>query len=99
MSEIKPSFLANVTLYATGQGGRATAIRGDWFSCPCKFHEKDFSAWDCRLLLNGQVVSPGETRRLGIVFLSPEIAPAFRFVRRFYLWDGKTIGEAAAILD
>jgi len=30
------------------------------------------------------------------VFLSPEAAPMFRKVSRFYLWEGHIIGEAAA---
>lgn len=37
---------------------------------------------------------PGGSARAGFVFLSPEGAAAIGSVRRFYLWDGKLIGEA-----
>ena len=39
-------------------------------------------------------VGTGQTKDLEIVFLSPEIAPAFRAVQKFYLWEGWIIEEA-----
>ena len=95
MNEIVPDFIAEIALYPTKDGGRQAPIVGAWFSCPCKFDPKDYTAWDCRIL-NPQNFLPGETKRLGIKFLSPEIAPAFRTVKKFYLWEGHIIGEAAA---
>ena len=97
MKDTTPQLIADVTLYATDRGGRRSPNVGEWFGCPCKFDEKDFSAWDGRILLNGEPMQPGQTKRLGIMFLSPEIAPAFRSVRKFYLWEGRIIGEAVSV--
>jgi hypothetical protein len=55
-------------------------------------------AWECRLLLRGSPLQPGETRRVDIVFLSPEQAvPAIRAPGRFYLWEGRIIGEGTPV--
>jgi hypothetical protein len=48
-------------------------------------------------MLDGKTLAPGETLLLEVQFLSPEIAPAFRSAKKFYLWEGRIIGEAAAI--
>jgi hypothetical protein len=97
MKEVIPHFLAEITLYPTDQGGRQAPIIGDRFGCPCKFHERDFSAWDYRILTRGERFSPGETKRFGIVFLSLEAAPMFQTVNKFYLWEGHIIGEAVPL--
>ncbi len=45
-------------------------------------------------MLNGSAMKPGETRRVEIMFLSPnEAVPAFRKAGKFYLWEGRIIGE------
>jgi hypothetical protein len=94
---MSPVFMAEITLYPSDQGGRSGPIIGDWFECPCKFDPKDFSAWDCRILTNGERFAPGETKQFGMVFLTPEAAGLFAAVRIFYLWEGRIIGEAKAI--
>ena len=95
-----PDFMADIVLYPSDKGGRHHHMVGTqkWFSCPCKFNEKDYTAWDCRIFLQGDF-HPGETQRLGIKFLSPEIASAFRSVNKFYLWECRIIGEAHAVPD
>jgi hypothetical protein len=94
---VNPDLIVDVTLYSMTEGGRHHPIVGEWFGCPCKLRKDDFDARDCRLLLNGQPMSPGETRRLGIKFLSDDSAPIFRDAGRFYLWEGKIIGEAVVV--
>jgi hypothetical protein len=45
-------------------------------------------------------MSPGETRRVGICFLSGEsAAQIFRSAGKFYLWEGGFIGEAMVVSD
>jgi hypothetical protein len=52
-------------------------------------------AWDCRLLLRGSSLSPGETRRVEISFLSAGQAfDALSKGDKFFLWEGRVIGEA-----
>jgi hypothetical protein len=83
MQTIAPDFIATITLYHSDRGGRQGSIFGEWFGCPCKFDPKDFSAWDCRILTNGETFSPGETKQFGMVFLTPEAGRLFRVVRSF----------------
>ena len=97
MKAIAPHFVAKITLYPTHQNGRKSLITGEWYGCPCKFHEADFSAWDCRILINGEPFAPGETKEFAIVFLTAEIAPLFGLVERFFIWEGRVIGEAHRI--
>jgi len=101
MTEPEPDLIADVTLYSTADGGRKGPLRGDlheWFGCPCKLQKSDEQAWDCRFLIKGLVIQPGETRRLGVVFLSREIAlPMFVGAGRFYLWEGRIVGEAEVV--
>jgi hypothetical protein len=43
-------------------------------------------------------MSPGETRRVGISFLSQEkAAQIFRAAGKFYLWEFRIIGEAIVV--
>src|SRR6266436_2247645 len=98
MRAILPDFTATITLYPSSQGGRKHPIVGEWFACPCKFDPKDFSAWDCRVLINGESLWPGQTKDLDIVFLAPEAGQLFRLVPTFYLWERRVIGEAKPII-
>lgn len=94
MKNIAPQLVAEVTLYATDEGGRQGLTPPDWFGCICKLAENDRRAWDCRLLLHGFPMAPGETRRIGIAFLWPDQAvPAIVQARKFFLWEGRVIGE------
>jgi hypothetical protein len=94
MTDQSPRFIADVTLYPTEQGGRRGPTPPDRFGCPCKAAKDDLQAWDCRIMLNGAAMKPGETRRVEIMFLSPnEAVPAFRKAGKFYLWEGHIIGE------
>jgi hypothetical protein len=98
MAAIKPDLLADVTLYPTNEGGRGIPTSPEWFGCPCMVQKEDSSAWDCRLILLGRSMSPGETRRVGISFLSGEkAAQVFRAAGKFYLWEFRIIGEAIVV--
>ena len=96
--DIAPDFIAEITLYLSDKGGRQYPIVGQRFGCPCKFDPKDFSGWDFWILNQGEQFSPGETRQFGIKFLSPEAALMFRKVSKFYLWEGRIIGEARSLV-
>jgi hypothetical protein len=81
-----PRLFADVTLYPTAQGGRKGPTPSNWFGCPCKAAKDTPQAWDCRLLLEGTSMKPGDTRRVEVVFLIPDQAvPAFRKSGKFFL--------------
>jgi hypothetical protein len=92
-----PHLIVDVTLYPTDVGGRRSPTRAKWFICPCKLTKNADIAWDCRLYYDAPI-APGETRRgVGAVFLSKDGLPLFRQAGRFYLWDGRIIGEATVV--
>jgi len=56
------------------------------------------SGFDALPLLRDRALEPGERRRLGFVFLSPqEAVAAIEKAGRFYLWEGRFIGEATVV--
>jgi hypothetical protein len=98
MKNIEPQLIADVTLYASSQGGLLVSTSAEWFGCLCKVKKADFHGWDCRILLNGIPLVPGETRRVVFIFLSgEEAARTIRQAGRFYLWEGRIIGEAEVV--
>ena len=92
--DAEPQIVADVWLYETADGGRAgPALPG--FGCVLvTSKELPYSGWDALLLLRDRPMHPGERRQLGFVFLTPESAlSGVRQAERFYLWDGRFIGE------
>jgi hypothetical protein len=94
MITLAPHFNIDLTLYPTEAGGRHEPIAREGFACPCKLTKKSSEISDCRLILNGVVISPGETKHVGIRFMRDEMASIFQSAGSFYLWDGRIIGEA-----
>lgn len=95
---MRPNLFADVTLYPTDRGGRAGSTPSNWFGCLCTKDQHARENWDCRLLLDGAPLAPGESRRVGIVFLSgQEAANDLRKTGKFFLRDGRIIGEAVIV--
>jgi hypothetical protein len=94
---MSPQLVADVTMYATDQGGRNYVAQPGW-GCPCMISKSQpLTGWDAWPLLDSPI-GPGERRRLGFVFLSgEEAAKIFRQAGFFYLWEGGFIGEAAVV--
>lgn len=90
-----PDLIAEVLIYLTEDGGRSTAIQPG-YGCPC-FTEKQTrdGGWDARLQLGDRALEPGIRLQVGFVFLSSEGAEIMRRARKFYLWEGRFIGEAS----
>jgi hypothetical protein len=94
---VSPHFVADVVMYASGEGGRQSAAVLGW-GCPCTISQMHplvgYGAW---LLLGDEPLEPGSHRRLG--FWSPvdESAETLRRAGRFYLWEGGFIGEATVL--
>ncbi len=47
--------------------------------------------------LGDEPFEPGTERRVGFVFLSDEGAETMKRAGRFYLWDGRFVGEASVV--
>ncbi|HEY1561091.1 MAG TPA: hypothetical protein VGF71_09410 [Caulobacteraceae bacterium] len=97
MKKLDPHFMIDLTLYPPAMGGRREPITREGFGCPCRLDETGDTFADCRLYLSGQRIQPGETKRVGIRFSFDPAAPLFRSAGKFYLWDGRNIGEAVVV--
>lgn len=86
--------VAAVRLYSPEEGGRSEPILPG-FRCLCMASQfRPLVGYEVYPLLM-RPLAPGETRRIGLSLLSPDDAiPAFTAAGRFYLWDGRFIGEA-----
>ena len=91
---------ADVTMYPTDRGGRASLTLPGW-GCPCCLSkDTPIVGYDGWPLLGEAPLAPGECRRLGFVFLSGEQSAAmFRAAGTFFLWEGGFIGEAVVVVD
>lgn len=90
-----PDLTVNLHIYPTEAGGRSRPIGLGW-GCPCVKDDLQ-EGWDGYPLLESEM-TPGERRRLGFVFLSGAAAvSALRPSGRFFLWEGRFIGEAEVI--
>jgi hypothetical protein len=94
---MQPELIVDLTLYPTIEGGRRGPILGKWFGCPCVLRKEGSEGRDCRVLLDGRSIAPGESARVGMIFLSPDSAALFRAAGKFYLWEGGIICEAIVI--
>ena len=56
-------------------------------------------AHDAWPLLGEEVLSPGDTRRLGFVCIAEEAAAILRNSDVFYLWEGRLVGQARPARD
>jgi hypothetical protein len=92
-----PQLVADVVLYPTAEGGKKLTVQPGW-GCPCSCSKsKDAVFYDAWPLLD-EPLSPGERRRLGFVFLGgEEAAGVLRRAGKFYLWEGRFIGEANVV--
>jgi hypothetical protein len=97
LRNMSPEIVADVYLYPTADGGKELTVLPGW-GCPCSsFKSNDAIFYDGWPLLDTPL-APGERRRLGFVFLSGEdAASVLRQTGRFYLWEGRFIGEAAIV--
>jgi hypothetical protein len=95
---MRAQLVADVTFYPADQGGKTVAALPGW-GCPC-CPTKDIPVvgYDGLPLLGDTPIAPGEQRRLGFVFPSGnEAVIALRSAGRFYLWEGRFIGEATVL--
>ena len=95
-----PELTVDLTLYPTNRGGRKGPIMPGWGS-PCTVQAEEGDGWVCYdgwPLLGNMVLAPGQTCRVGYVFLSgQQAANILSAPRKFYLWERGLIGEAVIV--
>ncbi|MCJ2188620.1 hypothetical protein [Novosphingobium beihaiensis] len=94
LRRLKPALIADVQLYETADGGKKMAALPGW-GCPCvTTKDEPISGYDGWPILD-EPLEPGEMRAsVPFVFLTPEGADLMRKAGRFYLWEGRFVGEA-----
>ena len=102
-----PDLFADVVLYTMEEGGASFTKLPGWGCMCCESKNSFITREDGRRYRFGhdgwpqltQSISPGDRRRLGFVFpfSGKESAEALRKNGKFYLWEGKFIGEAVIL--
>jgi len=100
MRKARPDLVADMLLYPSDRGGKTQVVVSGW-GCPCKLTmDDDEPAWDGWPLLGDTMLEPGQGGRFGWMFLSgAEAADRMKAAGRFYLWEGRIIGEAVVVPD
>ena len=94
-----PHLYFEMTFYPATEGGPQRAISSG-YRIPCCASKtpprsSQTHAWDGVLIFEGEPIEPGETRRVGVAFLSgDEAARAFEQSGTLFLWEGGFRGEA-----
>lgn len=91
----EPHLTIDMTLYRLGN---AVPISGT-YGFVCKFHRDDVSGWDAFVSPSSDQFMPGDTRRVGITFMTPVVRSLFRYCGKFYVSRERVIGEAVPIFD
>ena len=94
----EPDLFANVSLYLPEFGGRTKPVTSD-FRVPCKVSRTATNAWDVRMYFDGGPIHAGETRRVGLLFLTSEGEQAIRKAGKFFIWEGRIVGEGAVCTE
>ncbi len=89
-----PQLTAEVRMYEAAEGGRTGPACSGW-GCLCMVSPSEpLVGYDALPFIGIKPLLPGEVRSLGFVFLSDEAVPLIRSAGRFYLWEGRFVGEA-----
>jgi hypothetical protein len=92
-----PDLVVHLTLYPTEAGGRKSPFPPG-LSCLCCADKSAASGWDGCPQLGDEPLYPGQTRRVGFIFLSgQEAAAALSKSAKFYLRENRLIGEAQIV--
>ena len=92
---MKPDAKINVRFFTTPEGGRTTAVEGQFYGCPLFV---DNEAFDCRLLLEGRRLELGTTYEVPVKFLFPELAlPKLAVGKEVLLWEGRNVARGQVI--
>ena len=92
---MKPDAIINVRVLTTAEGGRSTAIEGQFYACPLFVENEGF---DCRLLLEGRRLELGTDYEVPVKFLYRELAlPKLAAEKEVTLWEGRTVAKGLVV--
>ncbi|MGQ3051681.1 MAG: hypothetical protein ACT6S0_07840 [Roseateles sp.] len=96
---MKPDAIINVRFLTTAEGGRSTAVEGQYYACPLFVDSEGF---DCRLLLEGRRLELGAASEVPVKFLYRDLAlPKLAVGKEVLLWEGRNVakGQVVKIVD
>jgi hypothetical protein len=92
---MKPDAIINVRFLTTEEGGRNTAVEGQFYACPLFIDNEGF---DCRLLLDGRRLELGLACEVAVKFLYRELAlPKLAIGKEVLLWEGRTVATGQVV--
>mgnify|MGYP006890189297 CR=1 FL=1 len=92
---MKPDAIIKVRFLTTVEGGRNTAIEGQFYACPLFIDNKGF---DCRLMLEGQRFELGVDYEVPVKFLYRElILPKLKIGKEVELWEGRKVANGLVL--
>ncbi|NKI95496.1 hypothetical protein [Rhizobacter sp. SG703] len=92
---MKPDAIINVRFLTTAEGGRNTAVQGQFYACPLVVDNEGF---DCRLLLEGRRLELGADYEVPVKFLYRELAhPKLTIGKDVLLWEGRIVAKGQVI--
>lgn len=92
---MEPDVHVKVRFKTAEEGGRQSAVSGDFYACPFLVEGKGF---DSRLLLAGRRLELGETYEVPVKFLNPQkVLPYLTEGQAFILWEGKDVAAGSVI--
>jgi hypothetical protein len=84
-----------VRFMTTVEGGRRTAVEGNFYACPMYVGEQ---AFDCRLLLEGKRLELGISYEVPVKFLNRDLALAkLAKGKEIRLWEGRDVATGQVI--
>ena len=92
---MKPDVIISVRFLAPSEGGRSTAVEGQFYACPLFVDNEGF---DCRLMLEGQRLELGSTYEVPVKFLYRELAlPKMSVGKEVLLWEGRNVAKGQVV--
>jgi hypothetical protein len=92
---MKADAYIQVRFKTTEEGGRKSAVQGDYYPCPFAI---DGELFECRLLLGGACLDLGKTYELPVKFFYPEhVMPLLAEGKPFALLEGKEVATGRVV--
>jgi hypothetical protein len=92
---MKPDVIINVRFFTTAEGGRSSAVEGQFYACPLFIEDEGF---DCRLMLKGRRLELGSTYEVPVKFLYRDLAlPKLSVGKEVLLWEGRNVAKGQVI--